>query len=131
MIGFKPLGIPLNKTEIISLKFEEYESFKLINYDNLDHETASEKMEISRPTFTRIYNSALKKIATAWVEGKIIQIFGGTYQFEQDWFRCRKCFKLIEGEQNHVKCKNCRVYSSNELIEINKQNELIFFNRKI
>jgi len=31
-------------------------------------------MKISRPTFTRIYNSAIQKIARAIIEGKVIQI---------------------------------------------------------
>ncbi len=104
MQGFKPYGIPLCKAESICLKFEEYESIRLVNYEMLPQEKAAEQMNVSRPTLTRIYNKALKIIAQAFVEGKAIDIEGGNYQFEQDWFKCKNCFKLIDGLENHVKC---------------------------
>ena len=69
---------------------------------------------------TRIYNKALKIIAKAFVEGKAIEIIGGNYKFDKDWFRCKKCHKLIQGTDNHIKCKNCLIYNENELINLNK-----------
>jgi uncharacterized protein len=120
MKGFKPFGLPLCKTESVKLTFEEYESIKLINYEMQSQDQASEQMNVSRPTFTRIYNKALKTIAKAFVEGKAIEIEGGNYELENKWFRCKKCYKLIEGIENHVKCENCQAFGTDELILLNQ-----------
>jgi uncharacterized protein len=119
MKGYKPYGIPPCKTESVTLSFEEYESLKLIDYDLLSQDQAAIKMNVSRPTFTRIYNRALKTIAKAFVEGKSIDICGGNYVLEEQWFRCRKCYKLIQGLENHSRCKNCKVFGLNELVPLN------------
>jgi uncharacterized protein len=119
MKGFKPYGMPMCKIDPVVLKLEEYESIRLVNYDNLPQDQAAEHMNVSRPTFTRIYNKALKQIAKSFVEGKAIEIEGGNYLLEKDWYRCKKCHKLIEGLENHFKCKDCKVYGINELLKIN------------
>jgi uncharacterized protein len=118
MEGFKPYGMAKCKIVPVILKYEEYESIKLIDYDLLLQDIAAKQMNISRPTFTRIYNRALKTIAKAFVEGKVIEIEGGNFQFEQDWYKCKKCFKLIQGIENHTRCKDCNVYSLKELTRI-------------
>jgi predicted DNA-binding protein (UPF0251 family) len=120
MKGFKPFGLPLCKIESVKLPFEEYESIKLINYEMLSQDQAAEQMNVSRPTFTRIYNKALKTITKAFVEGKAIEIEGGDYELENEWFRCKKCYKLIEGIENHVKCENCQLFGTDELVLLNQ-----------
>jgi uncharacterized protein len=119
MAGFRPFGILLCEIESIKLHYDEYESIKLVNHEDLPQETAAEKMDVSRPTLTRIHNSALKKIAQAFVEGLAIEIEGGNVEFEKEWYKCSKCFKLIEGLENHTKCKDCKTYGNKELIKIN------------
>lgn len=119
MSGFKPFGMPLCKLKVLELQFDEFESFNLINYQDMSQDAASEMMGISRPTFTRIYNRALKKIAKAFVEGMAIKIEGGNVEFEKQWFKCQKCFKLIDGMENHTKCIGCNTFTDNELIKIN------------
>ena len=103
----------------VKLQFDEYESIKLVAYENLPQDAAASKMDVSRPTFTRIYNSALQKIAKAFVECLPIEIEGGNVEFEKDWVKCRKCYKLFDGIENHVKCKNCNVFGKTELISLN------------
>jgi uncharacterized protein len=98
---------------------EEYESIRLVNYENLTQDLAAIKMNVSRPTFTRIYNKALKQIAVSFVEGKAIEIEGGNYQLDKEWYRCKKCFRLIEGMGNHSKCWNCAHFGPNELVSLN------------
>jgi predicted DNA-binding protein (UPF0251 family) len=120
MIGFKPFGIPLCEIEPVTLKIEEYESFKLVDYDLNSQDKAAELMNVSRPTFTRIYNRALKTIIKAFVEGKAIMIEGGNYQFDKEWFRCKKCYKLIEGLENHIKCADCKIFGTDELVNLNQ-----------
>jgi predicted DNA-binding protein (UPF0251 family) len=119
MKGFKPFGIPLCKVDPVYLKLEEYESIRWVNYEKLPQEEAAIRMNVSRPTFTRIYNSALEQIAKAFIEGKAIEIEGGNYEMDKEWYRCRKCFKLIEGLENHTKCKDCTLYGETELIKFN------------
>lgn len=119
MKGFKPYGIKQCEIEHLVLKFEEYESIRLINYNKLSQEQAAEKMNVSRPTLTRIYNKALKQIAKSFVEGKAIEIEGGNYFLEKDWYRCKKCYKLIEGLENHIQCEGCTAFGENELTRIN------------
>ena len=120
MEGFKPYGMQKCDKGPLILKYEEFESIRLIDYDLLSQDLAAKQMNISRPTFTRIYNRALKTIAKAFVEGKVIEIEGGNFQFEHDWYKCRKCHKLIQGIENHNRCKDCKSFNSNELININQ-----------
>jgi uncharacterized protein len=119
MKGFKPYGMKQCDIRTVILKYEEFESIRLVDYDLLSQDFAAKQMNISRPTFTRIYNRALKTIAKAFIEGKAIEIEGGNYEMDKEWYRCRKCFKLIEGLENHTKCKNCTLYEKNELIKLN------------
>jgi len=119
MHGFKPFGIAVCDSEKIVLQYDEYETIKLVNYDNLSQDDAAESMEVSRPTLTRIYNNALLKIAQAFVEGRSIFIEGGNFELEKDWYKCKKCFKLFEGIENHVKCASCKRYGTDELINLN------------
>jgi len=118
MKGFKPFGMPLCKAEPVIMKFEEYESLKLINYDGLQQDQAAKLMNVSRPTFTRIYNKALNLIAKSFVEGKAIEIKGGNFEFDQEWLRCKKCYKLIPGLENHSRCLDCSLYGDNELVRV-------------
>ena len=118
MKGFKPFGMPLCKAEAVVMKFEEYESLKLINYDGLQHDQAAKQINVSRPTFTRIYNKTINLIAKSFVEGKAIEIQGGNFEFDKEWFRCKKCYKLIPGLENHSMCQNCNLFGDNELVRV-------------
>ncbi|MDW5289638.1 DUF134 domain-containing protein [Formosa sp. PL04] len=120
MVGFKPFGIAFCEAEQVAMQYEEYETIKLVIYDDLSQEIAADKMEISRPTLTRIYNSALKKIGQAFVEGKSIIIEGGDFEFDKDWYKCKRCFKLITGDKNCIKCGDCPSSNEDELINLNK-----------
>ena len=119
MKGFRPYGMQSCVMESVRLKFEEYESLRLVSYEMMPQEEAAKQMNISRPTLTRIYNRALKLIAKALTEGKAIEIEGGNYRLEDEWYRCRKCFKLIQGIENHTRCKDCTAWGEGELIKLN------------
>jgi predicted DNA-binding protein (UPF0251 family) len=120
MVGFKPYGIQVNRYKSVSLKFEEFESIRLVVYNQCSQEDAAIQMNVSRPTLTRIYNNALKVIAKALVEGREIEIEGGNYRFDAEWFRCKKCYKLIQGIDNHIQCEDCTSYSDAELENLNR-----------
>jgi predicted DNA-binding protein (UPF0251 family) len=58
----------------VELLPDELEAIKLYLVDDLDQTQAAQKMEISQPTFARIYDTACKKLADAIVTGKAIKI---------------------------------------------------------
>ena len=119
MKGFKPFGIPRRMLSSVSLLYDEYEAIRLLDYEGMNQDQAAAQMNVSRPTLTRIYEKARKTIAQALVEGKMIMIEGGNVQFDRAWYRCRRCYKLIGGLENHVQCKDCNTFSDEELIPIN------------
>ncbi|GAA3643127.1 hypothetical protein GCM10022397_30090 [Flavivirga jejuensis] len=120
MYGFKPFGIAFCDTEHIIMQYDEYETVKLVIYNDLQQDVAADRMEISRPTLTRVYNSALKKIAQAFVEGKSILIKGGHFEFGKDWYKCKSCFKLISSIGNQTKCDDCPAHNMDKLINLNE-----------
>lgn len=72
---FIPRGA--SKKDSVNLTFDEYEVVRLLDYVNLNQEQCAAKMDISRPTVTRIYNGARQKLADALVNGRSITISGG------------------------------------------------------
>ena len=74
---YKPAGIPARTLDWISLGLDEFETIRLLDYQGHEQEKAAELMGVSRPTVTRVYASARKKIAQALTEGKAISIEGG------------------------------------------------------
>jgi predicted DNA-binding protein (UPF0251 family) len=89
--GYKPYGTNRISNEHVELLYEEYEAIKLADYDLMNHKEASELMGVSRPTFARIYESARRKIALAFVETKeIITVYGNSWM-DKTWFLCSNC----------------------------------------
>ena len=76
-VVYKPAGIPARTLVWVYLAMDEFETMRLLDHEGLDQEKAAQLMGISRPTVTRIYASARKKIAEALTEGKAISIEGG------------------------------------------------------
>ncbi len=110
--GFKAYGGEAEKSEkkLIVLLFEEYEALRLCDYDMYNHHQAAQIMEVSRPTFTRIYSSVRKKIAKAFVEGLQISIEGGKVYFDSDWYHCNNCkcnFNNPEKDKEIINCPLC------------------------
>lgn len=106
--GFKPLGSPRQDMGDVVLFYEEYEAIRLVDYEQMTHDLASEQMCISRPTFTRIYNKARKSIAQAFVEGRVIVIEGGNFHSEFHWYKCQKCMMPNVSETKQEKCSHCQ-----------------------
>ncbi len=118
---FKPQGIPMYQLSTISLTVDEYEAIRLADYENMKHEDAAKMMNISRPTFTRLLESAHLKIADAIVNGKAIRIEGGDFQFIQKRFRCRRCGNFWDFEKNKNDDLSCPVCSSEDVDDIAKE----------
>ncbi len=74
---FRPKCKRVNEMEGVCLTFDEFEAVRLSLWEGMRQEDAARRMKISRPTFSRISTSALKKIADALVNIKAIRIEGG------------------------------------------------------
>jgi predicted DNA-binding protein (UPF0251 family) len=107
--GFKPYGPESDKQDLepVNLLYEEYEALRLSDYDMLNHHQSSVLMGVSRPTFTRIYASALQKIARAFVEGRQIAINGGKVYFDSDWYHCNECQCNFNNPDRNEEIKAC------------------------
>lgn len=73
---FKPRGIPLQELETVALPIEELEALRLADLEGLQQEEAAISMGISRRAFWQDLQNARKKVASALIEGKAIEIVG-------------------------------------------------------
>jgi uncharacterized protein len=74
---FKPAGVPLRELEEVVMTLDEFEAIRLADLDGRYQEQAAGEMGVSRTTFSRIVDSAHRKIADAVVHGKVLRIEGG------------------------------------------------------
>ena len=81
--AFKPLGKERNKLQEVTLSIDEYEALRLCDYLGNTHEEGATAMKISRPVFTRLVDSAHKKVADAIINGKLLLIEGGNVHYKQ------------------------------------------------
>lgn len=65
----------------VVLKIEEFEALRLADYGVKKHADAAAQMNVSRQTFERVLKAARKTISDALVNGKIIKIWGGSFDF--------------------------------------------------
>jgi uncharacterized protein len=106
--GFNPQGIQNMPGSDVIINFEEYEALNLCDYELLKQEEAAKLMNISRPTFTRIYESVRRKIAKAFIEGTRISFENGN-SVVSDWIRCSNCqitFTVTKESGNY--CPMCK-----------------------
>lgn len=76
---FSPAGIPSDTP--VTLTLDEYETIRLIEYENLTQEQCAERMGVARTTITAIHESARYKIADCLVNGRELHVRGGHYSF--------------------------------------------------
>lgn len=108
--GYKPYGSTKGTKGFIELYYEEYEAIKLADYDLMNHKEAAELMDVSRATFARIYESARRKIAKAFVKSKEIRTVFGNAKLDGEWYVCDNCnarFTVPE-EMHKDSCPMCR-----------------------
>ena len=73
IIRFSPRGRP-GRPDEIDLKIDELEAIRLTDYTGLSQKQASNSMQVSQQTFSRILRQARQIMADALVNGKIIKI---------------------------------------------------------
>lgn len=74
---FKPAGIPVRDLELRTLALDGLEVLRLVDCEGLDQDEAARRMEVSRPTVTRILQKARKTVADMIVHGLALRIEGG------------------------------------------------------
>ncbi|MDD3235353.1 MAG: DUF134 domain-containing protein [Candidatus Cloacimonetes bacterium] len=118
--GFRPIWMKANLRQAVSMNLEEYEALRLIDYENMIHEQAASTMNISRPTFTRIYETARKKLATALVEGRSLLIEGGDVSVQDAHWYCEDClYKFSTANTAEIESLVCPKCNSKALINLN------------
>jgi len=115
--GFNPQGYYGNPSKAINLNIEEFEVIRLLDYENLSQLEASKIMEISRPSLTRIYDRARKKIAKALIEVHPIRIEGGKIVYDEHWYECLKC-KSHFNNPNVEDLNSCTLCSSTDILKV-------------
>jgi len=120
--GFRPIWLRPNLREAVKLSLEEYEVIRLIDYEGQIHEQAAVSMQVSRPTITRIYEEARRKLSTALVEGRSLLIEGGQVKFADSHYYCEDCHSksCIEDTGDTPHCPYCgstRIISLNDCFQ--------------
>lgn len=108
---FKPAGIPTLLLDDVVMTLDEFEALRLADLEKLYHEGAAEQMGVSRPTFSRIIDSAHTKIADALVHGKALRIEGGPVETQPGPRRCCRLHDLAGEprlERNLQRKRFCR-----------------------
>ena len=86
-------GHPRKHKETVLITVEQFETIRLIDYENLNQEEAAQLMNVARTTVQALYDQARVLIATAIIEEKAIQVGGGHYE--------------VCDENNHKNKKGC------------------------
>ena len=113
--GFRPFGYFGHENDPVMLHLEEYEAIRLIDYENLTQFDAAEVMGVSRPTITRIYDGARKKVARALAETRSLVIEGGRVYFDEHWFSCMFCYSTFNNPQPDNVIRTCPVCGGNKI----------------
>jgi len=110
---FKPVGVPLESLERVTLFHEELEALRLADLEGQHQADAAQHMGVSRSTFQRVVAQARRKVATALVQGAALQVEGGTFRVSPTGWRCTTCghkWKGIHhgsGQGQPDACPNC------------------------
>jgi len=97
---FKPVGMPLESLDRVTLLHEELEAMRLADLEGQHQADAAEQMGISRSTFQRVVTEARRKVAQALVNGTALQVEGGTFQVAAVRWHCADCghdWDLVHG----------------------------------
>jgi predicted DNA-binding protein (UPF0251 family) len=106
--GFKPIGLSGDHPVIIN--YEEYEAIRLSDFELFSQVEGAQMMGVSRPTYARIYESARRKVAQSFVQGRPIVFEGGKVYFDSEWYTCKHCgcwFNHLAKEEEVTCCALC------------------------
>ncbi len=113
---FSPQGSGDVLLDKVRISLDEFEAVRLADYSGLTHKEASEVMEISRPTFSRLIEKARKNIADIVINGKQLIIEGGSVHFRNNIVKCLDCKSLYKTKIEEC-VTECPVCHSNNLMD--------------
>ena len=103
---FGPVPASVRDPDQVVVTLDEFEAVRLADLEELYQERAAERMGVSRPTFSRIIESAHRKIAEALVSGKSLRIEGGSIRVSAAGrSRCSRCGRE---SPRACECPHCR-----------------------
>jgi len=109
---FKPVGVKASSCGEVKMSLDEFEAVRLAHYEGMYQEQAATMMNISRPTFGRIIESAQQKIADFLVNGKALRITGGDiFIIKAGMNPCENCKRasvLCDRMNDGKGCPYCR-----------------------
>ena len=73
-VCFKPCGVKRRELERVYLQEDEMEALRLADFEGLYQQECADKMGISRTTFSRLVESARKKVSDALLHTKALNI---------------------------------------------------------
>jgi predicted DNA-binding protein (UPF0251 family) len=101
----------MTQLEVVELRLDELEAFRLADQEGLHHTVAGKKMGVSRATFGRILEEARRKIAEALIEGKVLQFGGGEVRTARKReYACQDCgdkFSVPRRAPLPMNCPSC------------------------
>jgi predicted DNA-binding protein (UPF0251 family) len=115
--NFKPMGIKGHDLDQVLLTLDEFEAFRLADYNGMSHAEAAEEMEISRSTFTRLIEKSRRKIAELIIQGKFLTIEGGSIHFRNNIIRCQSCGHMFKTNIGNT-IDECPVCHSKNLMNL-------------
>ena len=119
---FKPRGIPMIDLEEVCLTVDQREAIRLSDLLGMSHEDAGRRMGVSRATFGRIIQKARVAVADALINGKAINVGGGSYRIvnQARLFRCLNCDLEWEEPFGSGRPKYCPSCNENEFHRLGK-----------
>jgi predicted DNA-binding protein (UPF0251 family) len=120
---FKPRGIPMIDLEEVCLTVDQREAIRLSDLLGMSHEDAGRRMGVSRATFGRIIQRARNAVADALINGKAINVEGGSYRIVNKvrLFQCINCKFEWEEPFGSGRPKHCPSCKENELYRLGKK----------
>lgn len=79
---YKPQGVPMDLLRGVVLPVDGLEALRLADAEGIEHDEAARRMDVSRPTFSRLLAEARQIVATALVRGWALRIDGGDFRLE-------------------------------------------------
>ena len=119
---FKPRGIPMIDLEEVCLTVDQREAIRLSDLLGMSHEDAGRRMGVSRATFGRIIQRARNAVADALINGKAINVEGGSYRIinKERLFHCTNCNLEWEEPFGSGMPKRCPACRENEFYRLAK-----------